>query len=74
MAAIIDKRIDDVYTDEAPRLIGNGVPADTDALAVDTVKYNIGTEYFDNTGMRLYKRVAVSDPGVAADFLSALFA
>jgi hypothetical protein len=44
----------------APRLIGTGAIAATDALVTDPEKYPIGTEYYSTSTRVTYRRVAAA--------------
>ena len=38
--------------------IGEGAPADTDAIVTDLLHFPVGSEYIDTTGKKMYVRVA----------------
>ena len=61
MAATNLNKLDGVYAmNKAPRLTGIGAIEVTDSLVTDIKNYPVGSEYFDITNFKLYKRVAVA--------------
>jgi hypothetical protein len=63
------KTLDGVYAMAfAPRVLGEGAIENTDELAVDVIKYPLGTQYLNITAGALQIRTAVD--GVAADYVT----
>lgn len=69
MATTNVKQLDGLYAMAfAPRVLGEGAIENTDDLAIDVIKYPLGTQYVDITAGTLSIRTAVD--GVAADYVT----